>query len=266
MKRKRLSNVQRITGISIVLVIIVYIGLRFYWGDISILHSFYEPFGNTVNYLKTTVGQPFEYVTSVSKLTKENNALKKQLDQYNLLMQNYEELAEDNKRLKKLLNVKNIDPFIKKVAVVIGKTPDIWHQEIIIDLGKKDGIEINTIIISNFGLVGKVKSVTDSTSVVQLITDSSNWVSTQNNRSRAIGMLKVDDNKVGKLSYLVNKSDFKNNDLIITSGLGGVYPKGIPVGIIDRIKKRSGDDIPEIDVSLLTDFDNLEEVIALVKK
>lgn len=239
--------------------------LRFFWGDLAIFQQSYDYFGETYKYIEDKINEPKKYFNSLADITDENIELKKRLKEYDLLVQNYEEVIEENKRLKQLLGVKSVNGFTKKLAVVIGNSPDIWHQEIIVDIGSKDGVKVNNAVISSWGLVGKVKSVNEENSVIQLVIDSSNWVSCRNNRSRDIGMLKVEDNKTGKLSYLVNKSDFKVNDLVVTSGLGGVYPKDIPVGIITKVLKKSGDDIPEIDVSLLTDFSDIEEVIVLVK-
>lgn len=265
MKRKGLANKKSILWILIGIIFLFYIFLRFVWGDLLIFHKLYDPFGSAFNYIQDKVNKPIEYARTVADLSEENNELKKRLNEYDLLMQNHEEVIEENKRLKKLLGTKNISGFSKKLGVVIGHTPDIWHQEIIIDIGSKDGVKLNDAVISSWGLVGKVKLANENNSVVQLVIDSSNWVSCRNNRSRDIGMLKVEDNKIGKLSYLVNKSDFKVNDLVVTSGLGGIYPKDIPVGIITNVIKKSGDDIPEIDVSLLTDFSDLEEVLVLIK-
>ncbi|MBC7476458.1 MAG: rod shape-determining protein MreC [Candidatus Sericytochromatia bacterium] len=265
MKKRRFSDIQRFTSIIIVLVLIIYVGLRFFWGDLSFLHNLYEPFGISSSYLKDYIDPSFDYIVTMDTLVKDNRNLKKQLNKSNLSLQNYQEVIQENIRLKKLLNVKKIDTYSQKVGNIIGKSPDIWHQEIIANLGQKDGVTENTIFVNALGLIGRAKSVTDDSSVIQLITDNSNWVSCQNNRSRAIGMLKVEDNKRGKLSYLINKSDFKQNDLIVTSGLGGIYPKGIPVGNVNKVIKKQGDDIPEIDISLLSDFDHIEEVIALIK-
>lgn len=265
MKRKSAINRNNILWILVSVIFLFYIFLRFVWGDLLIFHKVYEPFGDVFKFVENEVNKPLEYAKTVVELGDENNDLKKRLKEYELLIQNHESVIEENKRLKKLLGTKNINGFNKKLGIVIGNTPDIWHQEIIIDIGSSDGVQVNDAVISSWGLVGKVKLSNKDNSVVQLIIDSSNWVSCRNNRSRDIGMLKVEDNKIGRLSYLVNKSDFKVNDLIVTSGLGGIYPKDIPVGMITKVVKKSGDDIPEIDVSLLTDFTDIEEVLVLVK-
>jgi rod shape-determining protein MreC len=264
-RKYKLFSAQNVIVLIIILIFLLYAGLRFFFSDISFLQILYTPFGNSLSYIQKQLNQPFLYLTSSDQLIKENKQLKERIDQYQLLLQNYEELAEENKRLKVILNTKEQKPFIKKIAVVIGKSPDIWHKEITINLGKNQGVKVNTVVTSTWGLLGKVRAATGDSAIVQLIIDSSNWVSTQNNRSRAVGMLKVEGSNRGKLSYLMNKSDFKQNDLIVTSGLGGIYPKGIPVGIVTRVAKKSGDDIPDIDVSLLSDFDNIEEVIVLIK-
>jgi rod shape-determining protein MreC len=264
-RKYRLFNAQNVIIILIILIFLFLAGIRYFFNDISLLHNLYTPFGNALSFIQRQLNQPFLYLTSTDNLIKENKQLKERLDQYQVLLQDYEELEQENKRLKILINTKEEKPYQKKIARVIGTSPDIWHREIIINLGKDQGIRVNTVVISSWGLIGRVKSVSSDSAIVQLITDSSNWVSTQDNRSRAVGMLKVEDNNRGKLSYLMNRSDFKQNDLLVTSGLGGIYPKGIPVGMVTRVSKKSGDDIPDIDVSLLTDFDNIEEIIALVK-
>jgi rod shape-determining protein MreC len=264
-RKFNLFSSQNVLVFIIICIFLLYAGMRFFVGDFSFLQYIYAPFGNSFLYVQKQLNQPFLYLTSADELIKENKQLKDRLEQYQLLLQNYEELDQENKRLKVLLNTPDQKPFIKKIATVIGKSPDVWHKEILINLGKNQGIKVDTVIISSWGLVGKVKSVSASSAVVQLIIDSSSWVSSEDNRSRAVGMLKVEDNNRGKLSYLMNKSDFKADDLIVTSGLGGVYPKGIPIGIVTRVSKKSGDDIPDIDISLLADFDKIEEVIALVK-
>ena len=265
MKKKGLINRKNILGVTITLIIFVYVGLRFFGGDISAIHSIYTPFGDSFNYVQDLINQPVNYFRTVVELESQNNQLEERLKQSDLLIQSYEAVSQENKRLKTLLDTKISEGYKRKLGTIIGTSPDIWHQEVIIDIGKKENVKVNDAVISSWGLVGKIKSVNESNSVVQLIIDSSNWVSCRNNRSRDIGMLKVEDNKTGKLSYLVNKSDFKQNDIILTSGLGGIYPKDIPVGIVTKVVKRSGDDIPEIDVALLSDFSDLEEVLVMVK-
>ena len=263
MRRHRLLNRQNIIFVF-TLIIIGYLGHRFFFSNLPFLHDVYTPVGVTINFIQTQISKSLDYVTTLGKVVKENEELKNELKQNQVLLQNYEELTAENIRLKRFLKVKDIKPFTRKIGTIIGTSPDIWHKEVLINLGKKDNLEVDNSVISSWGLIGRVKTVSEISSTIQLITDNSNWVSCQNNRSRAIGLLKSENNKQGKLYFLVNKSDFRQNDLVVTSGLGGIYPKGIPVGMVSKVIKKSGDDIPEIEIDYLSDFDDLEEVIVLV--
>lgn len=265
MKKYRNLNTKNLIVSLGVLIVLFYVSTRYFGSNIDFLHIINTPVANAGNFIQKKARIPFEYFASFNSLQKENLELKTELEQNQLLLQSYEELFQENKRLRKLLDIPSYPNYKKKVASVTGKSPDIWHKEITINIGKKDGVGKDYSVISFWGLLGRVKSVTNYSSVVQLIIDNSNWVSCLNNRSRHIGLLQAENSKLGHLSYLINKSDFRQNDLIVTSGLGGIYPKGIPVGIVSRVKKKSGDSIPEIDIEYLSDFDDIEDVIVLIK-
>lgn len=254
-------------SIFILLILLSFISLyitnNFSKNYINIIHFIYYPFGKIVFYINKKIDDIKIYFNSLESISNENFRLKKDIEKYNLLLQDYEEVIKENNRIRKLLNLRIKDKKIIKLGNIIGKSPDMWHKELISDIGKDENIEINNIAISYNGLIGRVKEVTNKNSKIQTINDPSVWVSVQNNRSRSICMLKSETNNKAKLYYLSEKSDFKVNDIIITSGLGGLYPKGIPVGIVSRVNKVSGDIIPEVYVDLLNDFSNIEEVIIL---
>jgi len=232
---------------------------------IVFLHDVISPIQNYFHSISVKFEGFSESFESKKSLLKENEGLVKSINTYNLLFHDYEELREENIRLKKLLNVKSVKPLKQKIVSVIGRSPDFWNKKIDINLGKNDKIAINTPVISEYGLVGKVISVYDSSSTVLLITDTSSWVSCINNRSRSVGILKPLDDKKGELKYIIASSDFKKGDLIVTSGLGGIFPKGIPIGLVNGITKGADKEISSVEIIFLTDFDKLEELIALVK-
>lgn len=231
--------------------------------NINIMQTIYYPFGKSIFYINKKIDNIKVYFISLETLSNENLELKKEIQNYSLLLQDYEEILKENTRIRKILNLKFKEKKTLKLANIIGKSPDMWHKEIISDIGKNEDIKINNTVISYSGLIGRIKEVNNKTSKIQTINDPSVWVSVQNNRSRSTCMLKSDINNKAKLYYINDKSDFKVNDIIITSGLGGLYPKGIPVGIVSKINKVSGDIIPEVYIDLLNDFSNIEEVIIL---
>jgi len=264
-RRSRYLSNQGILAISLVVLVIgFYIGSRLAFSEFSLLQSLYYPFGKPLSYIKVQFGEISWYFSSLSEEIEKNNRLEVEIKNSQLLLHNYEELIQENIRLRKLLNANSNPGYKRKVTSVIGKSPDIWHKEIIIDIGKKDQVKVDYPVIDSWGLVGRIKKVNEFSSVVQLLVDNSNWVSTINNRSRSVGMLKSESITLGKIHFLVNKSDFKKGDFIFTSGLGGLYPKGIPIGMVERVSLKAGDDIPEVSVEYLVDFDNLEEVIVLM--
>lgn len=187
------------------------------------------------------------------------------------------EQAEENKRLKGLLDLKEKGTFPEgtefMVARVIGKSPTIWEAWIQIDKGSADGIAVDQPVVgatpmasdslSGKGLVGKVVSVTAHTAQVQLITDSSSSVAAKIQGSRAEGI--VEGSVSGKLVM-----DFVDRDMpvepklvVVTSGFGGIYPESIPVGIVASVGEEDVNIYKEIEVQSFIDFRVLEEVMVL---
>jgi len=268
LKRNKVLIKRNIIYFTFITISILIIVIKLFFTDVPtvvFLHNVISPLENYFHGVSLQLEGFTEGIESKKSLLEENEKLRKSINTYNLLLHDYEELQEENKRLKRLLNVKSVKPLKQKIVSVIGRSPDFWNKKIDINLGKKDKIAINTPIISEYGLVGRVLSVYDNSASVLLITDNSSWVSCINNRSRSIGILKPLDNKKGELKYIVANSDFKPNDIIVTSGLGGIYPKGIPVGLVSKAQKGADKEVSYVEVIFLTDFDKFEELIALTK-
>ncbi|GIW21327.1 MAG: cell shape-determining protein MreC [Candidatus Sericytochromatia bacterium] len=249
--------------VFLVIVSLSIIYLNRFVGFTNILQNIYYPFGKFIHLVNHKIYEIKKYFNTLEYLTNENIKLKKEIENYNLILQDYEEVIKENNRIRKILNFKLREKKKIKFANVIGKSPDIWHKELMLDIGKNQNIKINDSVISYNSLIGRVKEINDNSCKVQTISDPSVWVSIQNNRSRSVGMLKSESNNKAKLYYLNEKSDFKISDLIVTSGLGGLYPKGIPIGLVSKVNKVSGDLIPEVYVDLLENFDDIEEVIII---
>jgi rod shape-determining protein MreC len=135
-------------------------------------------------------------------------------------------------RLKKLLNFKEAYNFKTIACNVIARNISNYVKFFIIDRGYKDNIELNDAIISYEGLVGKVIEIFPHSAKVQIILNVNSNVSIMNSRTRTTGIL-FGDGKGGLLVDYYDRLDkVKRGDIIISSGLGGVYPKGIPIGIV----------------------------------
>lgn len=168
-------------------------------------------------------------------------------------------------RLKKLLELRESFSFQMIPALVISREPGNWFNSIIIDKGTKDGVQKNMAIATYSGLVGKVVSVDHHSSKVLLILDQRSAVGSMIQRSRDIGVLKGSEKNYCYMEYLSRDADIKIGDLVITSGLGSVFPKGITIGKVIEIKKDSHALFQEVLINPRVDFTKLEEVFVVKK-
>jgi rod shape-determining protein MreC len=193
--------------------------------------------------------------------TAEDNArLRRQVEQFTWQMQNFETVLAENARLRKLVNAKT-PPAHRRVTVpVIGRSPDSWHAQVIVGAGRADGVVPDIAVLSAEGLVGRVIGVSEHSATVQLVTDPQCAISCLDVRSSAFGIVAGRFNGEAEFAYLKQNADVKKGDLLSTSGYG-VFPKGIPVGMVRQVTRLASRINPEIDVDLMADVDNLQEVV-----
>lgn len=209
----------------------------------------------------------FERVFSSTDLDKENEQLRVKLAQYEIIESELETLREENSRLKDLLNYTDItDNYSYITSTVIGKSQGIWFSEFTVNAGRKDGVEENMAVVNSQGLVGRVNSVSANTCKVTAIIDSTSDISAMVERTRdygfARGILNTDEKETLELYYLPSGYDLVPGDTIVTSGIGGTFPKGIAIGMVTEVS-RSSDDAEERNAIIepAVDFLRLEEVM-----
>jgi len=175
----------------------------------------------------------------------------------------YRELLATHERLRSLLQFKKVIDRPVVAAQVIGLDPTGWFRSILIDKGQDDGIRSDMPVVNASGVVGRIVSVSSSYAKVLLIIDQNSAVDCLTQRSRDRAMVKGTSGQVCKMDYMAKSSDAVVGDLVITSGLGGIFPKGLPVGKVSSVKE--GDDklFKDIDVMPFVDFSKLEEVLVI---
>ncbi|MBR2156232.1 MAG: rod shape-determining protein MreC, partial [Clostridia bacterium] len=188
----------------------------------------------------------FERVFSSTDLDKENEQLKVQLAQYEIIENELNTLREENERLKGLLNYTDITQnYTYVTARVIGKSQGVWFSEFTVNAGRNDGVMENQAVVNSKGLVGRVSSVSANTCKVTSIIDSTSDVSVMVERTRdygfARGILNVDKNEKLELYYLPSGYDLVPGDNILTSGIGGIFPKGIAIGTVTEVSRANED-------------------------
>jgi rod shape-determining protein MreC len=175
-----------------------------------------------------------QHMAQNEKLRRENDLLKQKLITLN-------EVYLENERLNRLLSLKQKSSYRVIAAKVIGRPADSWSCAIIIDKGSYHGLKRGFVVINYLGLVGRVIETTFLTSKIMLINDPSLSVSAIVERSRQEGLVSGTLGSYLMMKYLPKDADIKVSDVILTSGLTSVYPKGLFVGtVIDIGEEFSG--------------------------
>lgn len=176
------------------------------------------------------------------------------------------EFRSENDRLRSLLGFQQ--GFQKPLlpAEIIAKDLSGWFQTAVIDRGTRDGIEEGMAVLSVQGIVGQVMESSKSFSRVLLITDPNSSVAALMQRSRARGIVAGNGHQLCRLKYLHRSEDVKPGDLVLASGLDGVYPKGVLIGTVLEAETTEPDLFQRVVVQPSADFRRLEEVVVLCEK
>jgi len=170
------------------------------------------------------------------------------------------ELEAENERLRRLLEFRDSARFDTVPAGVIG-----WDYSCLtIDRGTGAGISEQMCVLTSEGVVGRVLSVSGHTSKVLLIWDSNSRLGGVIQRSRAQGIVEGDQNGRCIVKYIEASADVRPDDLVVTSGEGGVFPKGLAVGKVTSVARRDGELFQTAALEPLADLGRLEEVLVAV--
>ncbi len=211
------------------------------------------------------IGSEFRAIIFFHRHYIENKKLTKEIDSLRQKLIQAQELYLENIRLQKLLHFKKKSPYQLVAVRVIARDPSHWTSVVIIDKGRRDNIRKNLAVITYAGLLGKVVEAGNSTSKVMLLNDPNFSVSATVQRSRQEGLVSGTlDNRL-IMRYLPRDADLKLGDIIITSGLTEVFPKGIAIGTVAEIRKEfSGLSIYCL-IAPKADLANLEETLVIIK-
>jgi rod shape-determining protein MreC len=202
-----------------------------------------------------------------SELLSENERLRKENDELRLRLQKAEEMGKENSRLRQYLGFQRQRPEWKpKLARVVARDPANWWRTLKIDLGLQQGVAPNSPVVSPDGyLVGRVSELALAQSQVALLGDRDCRVSVMIEETRDLGVIaplsaSPLDNILVDLSNLSRHSPLKAGQRVVTSGLGGIFPKGIPVGHIVDFRSVNYGLYNEARVRIAARMNALEEV------
>lgn len=196
----------------------------------------------------------------------ENEQLKRKVDTLSRKNRWFKEHLGTLGRLKELLQFKQtIDRPVLAVQV-IGRDPTGWFKSVIIDKGKLAGLELSMPVVDARGVVGRIVSLSSNFAKVLLIIDQNSAVDCLVQRSRDRAMVKGSGTDKCKLDYVLKSSDVVTGDIAVTSGFGGVFPKGLYVGRVRSVNKSSEGLFQEIEIEPFSDFSKLEEVLVILEE
>lgn len=193
----------------------------------------------------------------------DNVQLKAQIEQLERELLAREEMRLENERLRALLGLAEQQKLQGMSAAVVGSTPSGWVHGIVINRGSSHGVLPGMAVVSAQGVVGQVVSSAPHAAHVLLVTDHSSGVDALVQDGRVRGIVGGIGAKKCVLRYVRKEEQVKVGDVVITSGMDRVYPKGLKVGRISAVEESGGALFKEISVSPAVDFSKLEEVLVV---
>ncbi len=191
-------------------------------------------------------------------LQEEIDQLRKELDNYHAQLDEYREAYSRNRFLEAELEFKKHETFPALMARVVGKDPSFWFKTLIVDRGENDGVVTGMVARNSHGVVGQVVQVSDNYSKILLANAPSSAIDAIVQKSRVRGILKGADRQGYILQYVLKNADVKVGDVVVTAGIGGVFPQGITLGTVSRVRSKRRGMFLEIEVEPAVDFGRLE--------
>jgi rod shape-determining protein MreC len=193
----------------------------------------------------------------------ENHELKRQLQEYKQRQVRYQEAQEAMTRLEALLDLKRQVALPVIGARVIAYDPSLWSRSAIIDQGQAQGVKEGQPVLAPQGIVGRIVAVYSQYSKVMLIVDRKSAADAMVQRTRVRGILKGKGGNRCSLDYVPKNADIKVGDLVLASGLVGLYPKGLVFGKVTQADKNKPGLFQAIEVAPSADLSALEEVLVV---
>ena len=180
-----------------------------------------------------------------------------------------QELEDENRRLREMVGFRKTNPTRLCAASVIGRDPSSWWKTVFIDAGSDQGVQPNRAVITPAGLVGKTVSITRTSACVLLIVDPNCKVAALVENTRDPGIVEgaftgLGAEPLGRLEFINRDAKIAAGSTVITSGLGGVFPKGIRIGSLEQAPTSESGLYKSARVRPAADLERLEEVFVIL--
>lgn len=261
---------------SIILILVIFVGLltvinttkdRVEFTNIEkVILDFTAPLQAGWSSITGHIDSLWQGVMTLNNLKSKSQLLAENVRELRQQSREYQEIKLENERLRKLLSFKEKFAYQTVGAEVIARNANNWDNFLVINKGLKDGIDRGMAVITKNGLIGQTMMVTNNTAQVLLILDENSTVSGIVQETRENGMIegKGEHSSFLQMQHLPRDAKLKAGDHIFSSGLGGVFPKGIFVGRVEKILTDPYDIAKKAIIVPAENFNKIEEVLVII--
>lgn len=256
--------------ITIIILIVLVVLTNMNSGNISVIeniaNSIVMPIENGLTYLKNKLNNNDKFFENIDELKTENASLKQKNSELEKQLREFEIMKNENEQLKQQLNLaEKYGNFTTVPGTVISRDISNYSKTLVINIGRDNGVKEKMTVIADEGLVGYVVSTTNKTAKIQTIIDSASATSCLASSTRDTMICKGTIEKKPQLSASNIATDARiiQGDSVETSGLGGIYVKGIHVGKIKKVNSGSNKTDSYAIIETAVDFEKLETVLVI---
>jgi rod shape-determining protein MreC len=194
----------------------------------------------------------------------ENEDLRQRVEQLTIELNETREKAKESEIMRTIYGLPQATPYQQIAANVIARDTSLWFKRLTIDRGTLDGIKRDMPVVTSTGIVGRVLNVGPNFAQVQVITDANAGVGVMIQRTRTPGELKGLNNARCEIKNIPANEEIQEGDIVITTGLDRIYPKGLVVGTAERVENDSSGPWKKIIVNPAAAVDRVENVLVLL--
>ncbi len=223
----------------------------------------FSPVFEAINFVFNGVQETWDDYFALVEAETENRELRLMIQKFDIERNRFREILAENSRLNALLELKeNSSCSMTAAAVIAGNTAD-WSHTVTINKGSRDGMAVNMAVIGAHGLAGRIYAVSPESSKVLLITDFKSSVAVRLQTSREQAIMDGGGDSC-TLKYVHKDSPVQLGERVITSGLDGIFPEGIAVGVVQKIKQLDYGIFQEVTLIPSERLNSLEEALVVV--
>ncbi|MEE9464344.1 MAG: rod shape-determining protein MreC, partial [Candidatus Neomarinimicrobiota bacterium] len=212
------------------------------------------------------IPRPSLGIEDIFSYREENQVLRQRLMQYTLLNAELADYARENEHLRRMLRFTENSAYDLRLAEVTNRGASSILSTVALNIGTRHGIEPNLPVLTLAGLLGKTMTVAPNASVVQLATDRNFRLSVKVGDEGVRGILAPSYGLYAEVTGILPGSSVQPGDRVMTSGFSDIYPKNLPVGVVEEVEVIPGDNFSHVKVLLHADPSETEHVFVLVRR